>query len=367
MLIGLPKEIKNHEYRVGMIPNHVRALTQRGHEVLVQKGAGLGSGFGDDLYVEAGAQMIESAAEVWTRSDMIVKVKEPVASEYDLMQEGQLIYTYFHLAADPELTQVLLDKKISAVAYETIETTDGRLPLLVPMSQVAGRMATQVGAQCLQKEKGGKGVLLGGVPGVRRGKVVILGGGVVGTQAATIAVGMGADVRILDIDAKRLEELDFLFEGRVQTLYSDPYTIEAQVKDADLVIGAVLIAGAKAPTLISRELIGQMQPGSVVVDVAVDQGGCIETCHPTTHDNPTFVVDDVVHYCVANMPGAVSQTSTLALNSTTRPYLLALVDHGVEAACKADPALMLGLNTYQGRCTHKAVAESLGYKYEPLV
>lgn len=367
MLIGLPKEIKNHEYRVGMIPNHVRALTGRGHEVWVQRGAGAGSGFDDAAYAEAGARLVDTAAEVWTNAAMIVKVKEPVASEYDLIQEGQLIYTYLHLAADPVLTEVLLKKRVSGVAYETIELANGHLPLLAPMSQVAGRMATQVGAQYLQREKGGKGVLLGGVPGVRKGRVVVIGGGVVGTQAATIAVGMGADVRILDVSAKRLEELDFLFEGRVQTLYSDPYTIAEQVRGADLVIGAVLIAGAKAPTLVSRKLIGEMEPGSVVVDVAVDQGGCIETCHATTHDNPTFVVDGVIHYCVANMPGAVSRTSTLALNAVTRPYLLDLVDKGLEAACKADPALMLGLNTYAGRCTHKAVAESLGYAYEPLV
>ena len=366
MIIGLPKEIKNHEYRVGMIPNHVKALTDRGHTVLVERGAGQGSGFDDSHYSEAGATLIDTATEVWTRSEMIVKVKEPIPAEYDLIQEGQLIYTYFHLAAVPDLAKVLLEKKVSAVAYETITAPDGRLPLLVPMSQVAGRMATQVGAQYLQRERGGKGVLLGGVPGTRKGRVVILGGGVVGTHAATIAVGMGADVSILDISAKRLEELEFLFEGKVQTLFSDPYTIREQVRGADLVIGAVLIAGAKAPTLVSRELISEMAPGSVVVDVAVDQGGCIETCVPTTHDNPTFVIDDVVHYCVANMPGAVSRTSTLALNATTRPYLLALVDHGVEVACKNDPHLMLGLNTHQGRITHPAVAESLGYEYQPL-
>ena len=365
MNIGLPKEIKNHEYRVGMIPNHVRGLVDRGHTVKVQRGAGLGSGFDDAAYAEAGARLVETAEEVWTSSEMIVKVKEPIASEYPLIQEGQLIYTYLHLAAEPELTKVLLDKKVSGVAYETIEV-NGLLPLLAPMSQVAGRMATQVGAQYLQRDKGGKGVLLGGVPGVRKGRVVVIGGGVVGTQAAKIAVGMGADVRILDVNAKRLEELDFLFQGQVQTLYSDPYTISEQVKSADLVIGAVLIAGAKAPTLVSRDLISQMEPGSVVVDVAVDQGGCIETCKPTTHENPTFVVDGVVHYCVANMPGAVSRTSTLALNAVTRPYLMQLVDQGLEAACKADPALMLGLNTYQGRCTHPAVASSLGYDYEPL-
>jgi alanine dehydrogenase len=365
MKIGLPKEIKNHEYRVGMIPSHVKALVQRGHTVLVQKSAGLGSGFADELYIQAGATLVDTAKEVWENCEMIVKVKEPVPAEYDLMQENQLIYTYFHLAAVPELAEVLLKKKISAVAYETIQTADGRLPLLVPMSQVAGRMATQIGAQYLQKDKGGKGVLLGGVPGVRSGKVVILGGGVVGTHAAMIAVGMGAQVSILDVSAKRLEELDFMFQGKAKTFFSEPSTIEELVKDADLVIGAVLIAGAKAPTLVSRALVAKMQPGSVLVDVAVDQGGCIETCKPTTHEAPTFIVDGVTHYCVANMPGAVSQTSALALNSATRPYLLALVDKGLERACKEDPALMLGLNTYQGKCTHEAVAESLGYTYQP--
>jgi alanine dehydrogenase len=365
MKIGLPKEIKNHEYRVGMIPSHVKALVQRGHTVLVQKSAGLGSGFADELYIQAGATLVDTAKEVWENCEMIVKVKEPVPAEYDLMQENQLIYTYFHLAAVPELAEVLLKKKISAVAYETIQTADGRLPLLVPMSQVAGRMATQIGAQYLQKDKGGKGVLLGGVPGVRSGKVVILGGGVVGTHAAMIAVGMGAQVSILDVSAKRLEELDFMFQGKAKTFFSEPSTIEELVKDADLVIGAVLIAGAKAPTLVSRALVAKMQPGSVLVDVAVDQGGCIETCKPTTHEAPTFIVDGVIHYCVANMPGAVSQTSALALNSATRPYLLALVDKGLERACKEDPALMLGLNTYQGKCTHEAVAESLGYAYQP--
>ena len=366
MRVGLPKEIKNHEYRVGMVPHHVRALVQRGHTVWVERGAGAGSGFTDAMYSDAGATLLDEAHEVWTRSEMIVKVKEPVASEYDLIQEEQLIYTYLHLAAEPELTEVLLRKKVSGVAYETIETADGRLPLLVPMSQVAGRMATQVGAQYLQRANGGKGVLLGGVPGTRRGRVVILGGGVVGTQAALIAVGMGADVSVLDINAQRLEELDYQFNGRVQTLFSDPYSIAEQVREADLVIGAVLIAGAKAPTLINRQLISEMEPGTVVVDVAVDQGGCIETCRPTTHDHPTFVIDGVVHYCVANMPGAVSRTSTLALNNTTRAHLLALVDHGLETACHRDPALMLGLNTYQGRCTHPAVASSLGYEYAPL-
>ena len=366
MRIGLPKEIKNHEYRVGMIPNHVKALTARGHEVLVQTGAGLGSGFNDDLYAEAGAKLVDEASVVWEQSEMIVKVKEPVAAEYDLIQEEQLIYTYLHLAADPELTEVLLRKRVSGVAYETIETADGRLPLLVPMSQVAGRMATQVGAQYLQRAYGGKGVLLGGVPGTRRGRVVILGGGVVGTQAALIAVGMGAEVVMLDINAQRLEQLDYQFNGRVQTIFSDPYSVAEQVKRADLVIGAVLIAGAKAPTLVSRELVSELDPGTVLVDVAVDQGGCIETCRPTTHDDPTFIIDDVVHYCVANMPGAVSRTSTLALNSATRPHLLALVDHGLEEACRRDPALMLGLNTYRGGCAHPAVASSLGYEYAPL-
>jgi alanine dehydrogenase len=366
MLIGVPKEIKTREYRVGLVPGGVAAHVARGHQVMIERGAGLGSGISDEEYAAVGAQIVDKAADVWARADMIVKVKEPVAAEYGLMKEGQTIYTYFHLAADRPLTKALLEHKISAVAYETIQTEDNQLPLLKPMSEVAGRMAVQVGAVSLQKEHGGKGILLPGVPGVRRGKVVILGGGVVGTNAAKVASGMGAEVVILDISVNRLAVLDDIFGSRLTPLFSDKANIERHVRDADLVIGGVLIPGAKAPKLVSEKLISQMSEGSVVVDVAVDQGGCIETCHPTTHDNPTYVVHGVVHYCVANMPGAVAQTSTFALNNATIQYGLRLADLGVVEAVKRDRALALGVNTYGGKCTYKAVAEALELEYTPL-
>lgn len=366
MIIGVPKEIKNHEYRVGLIPAAVRAYVGRGHDVRVQTGAGLGSGISDEQYIDAGATMLDSADEVWGTSEMIIKVKEPISEEYARIQNGQLIYTYFHLAAVPALAEVLIEKQVSSVAYETIQLSDGSLPLLHPMSEVAGKMAPQVGSACLQKEHGGRGVLLGGIPGVGRGNVVILGAGTVGTNAAKIALGMGADVTILDVNVRRLNYLEEIFGSRIKTRFSDAEAIDELIVDADLVIGAVLIAGAKAPQLINRSHLARMNDGAVVVDVAVDQGGCIETCIPTTHENPTFVVDGVVHYCVANMPGAVARTSTYGLNNVTRGYGLTLADRGVEAACKADPALMLGLNTHRGQCTHKAVAESLGYDYQPL-
>jgi alanine dehydrogenase len=365
VIVGVPKEIKNQEYRVGMIPAGVRAMTSRGHKVLVQRGAGEGSGISDERYVDAGATLIDDAARVWGDADMIVKVKEPIAKEYDLIREGQIIYTYFHLAAVPDLARVLIEKKVAAVAYETIELADGGLPLLRPMSEVAGKMAPQVGARCLEKEAGGKGLLLGGVPGVKRGEVVIIGGGVVGINAAKVAVGLGANVTILDVNLERLGYLDDVFLGRVQTLYSDTDTIARLVPRADLLIGAVLVTGARAPTLVSRELIGRMEAGSVVVDVAVDQGGCIETVHPTTHDDPTYVVDGVLHYCVANMPGAVAHTSTFALNNVTSPYGLRIAQMGLREACAADPALARGLNTLGGYCTHKAVAESLNLEFVP--
>lgn len=365
MIIGVPTEIKNHEYRVGMIPAGVRALVARGHRVLVQRGAGEGSGLPDERYADAGATLVDDAAEVWGRADMIVKVKEPVPQEFPLIRDEQIIYTYFHLAAAPELARVLLEKRVAAVAYETIELPDGSLPLLRPMSEVAGKMAPQVGSRCLEKEMGGKGVLLGGVPGVKRGEVVIIGGGVVGINAAKVAVGMGASVTVLDIDTDRLNYLEDVFLGRVQTLYSDVENIARLVPRADLVIGAVLVTGARAPRLVTREMIAQMEPGSVVVDVAVDQGGCIETARPTTHDDPTYVVDGVVHYCVANMPGAVAHTSTFALNNATTPYALRIAELGVRAACAADAALARGLNTLDGVCTHQAVAESLGLEYAP--
>ncbi len=363
MKIGVPTEIKNNEYRVGMVPASVKAHTLAGHEVLVQTGAGDGSAIPDSAYVEAGAKVVPTAQEVWEAADMIVKVKEPLPEEYGRMQRGQIIYTYFHLAAVPELAKALVEKEIAAVAYETIQLPSGQLPLLEPMSEVAGRMSIQVGAQCLQREAGGKGVLLGGVPGVRRSKVTIIGGGTVGTNAAKMAVGLGAKVTILDVNLHRLRYLDDIFGSKIQTIHSNPLTIEEHVVPADLVIGGVLIPGAKAPHLVTRRHLEEMGDGSVVVDVSVDQGGCIETCHPTTHENPTYEVEGVVHYCVANMPGAVARTSTFALNNTTLRYGLQIANRGLEAALSADPSLMLGLNTYRGKVTHEAVAESLGYDY----
>jgi alanine dehydrogenase len=366
MIIGVPKEIKIQEYRVGLVPAGVKKLTNAGHTVLVQRGAGLGSGLPDEEYVRWGARMIDTAEEVWRASEMVVKVKEPIAPEYGLFQENQIIYTYFHLAACAELAPHLLAKKVAAVAYETIEMPDGSLPLLTPMSEVAGRMAIQVGAASLQKEHGGKGVLLGGVPGVSRGQVVIIGGGVVGTNAAKMAIGMGAEVRILDVDLERLRYLDDVFGGRVTTLYSDPTTIADSALWCDLLVGGVLVTGARAPCLVSRQLVEDMEDGSVVVDVAVDQGGCIETCKATTHEDPTYVVGGVVHYCVANMPGAVARTSTFALTNTTIPYGEILARYPLKEAIQRKPELAGGLNTYAGKCTYEAVAQALDLPYTPL-
>ena len=366
MLIGVPKEIKTREYRVGLVPGGVAAYVARGHRVIVEKGAGLGSGIPDSNFVAAGAEIVDTAQDVWARADMIQKVKEPIAPEFALMREGQTVYTYFHLAAAPELAKVLVDRKVTSVAYETVETPDKQLPLLKPMSEVAGRMAVQVGAVQLEKEHGGKGILLSGVPGVRRGKIVILGGGVVGTNSAKMAIGMGAEVVVLDVNINRLAYLDDIFGSLITTIYSDPAQISRHVRDADLVIGGVLIPGAKAPKLVSEKLISQMQEGSVVVDVAVDQGGCIETCHPTTHDNPTYTVHGVIHYCVANMPGAVAQTSTFALTNATLGYGLKLADLGVVEAVKRDPALALGINTVNGHCTYMAVAEACDLPFTSL-
>jgi alanine dehydrogenase len=366
MIIGVPKEIKIREYRVGLVPGGVAALVLRGHTVIVERGAGIGSGIPDEAYAAVGAQFEARAAEVWSRAEMIVKVKEPLEAEYALIKEGQTIYTYFHLAAVPSLAKVLLEKKVAAVAYETIQTDDNQLPLLKPMSEVAGRMSVQIGAVQLEKEHGGKGILLSGVPGVRRGKIVILGGGVVGTNAAKMAMGMGAETVILDVSLNRLAYLDDVFGSRAQLIYSDRANIDQHVRSADLLIGAVLIPGAKAPKLVSEKLVSQMSEGSVIVDVAVDQGGCIETCRPTTHDNPTYVVHGVVHYCVANMPGAVAQTSTFALTNATIQYGVKLADLGVVAAVKRDRALALGVNTYGGHCTYRAVAEALDLPYAPL-
>ena len=365
MKIGVPKEIKAREYRVGMTPAGVRQLTARGHRVLVEKGAGLGSGISDEQYVQAGATIVPTAAEAWS-ADMVVKVKEPLPAEYGFFRDDLILYTYLHLAAEPELTRELAAKGVASVAYETIELADGSLPLLRPMSEVAGRMATQVGARCLEKEQGGKGLLLGGVPGTRRGRVVILGGGVVGKSAATIAVGMGAHVTILDLKADTLVHLEDVFGSRVETLYSNPHNIEEVVRRADLVVGAVLVTGARAPKLVTEDLIKQMEPGSVLVDVAVDQGGCIETCRPTTHDNPTFTLHGIVHYCVPNIPGAVAQTSTWALTNTTIGYAVKIAEQGLLAAARNDRPLQLGINTYGGLVTCAPVAQAHNLEYQPI-
>ena len=366
MIVGVPTEVKTREYRVGMIPAGARMLTSRGHKVLVQQGAGLGSGLADDAYKTAGAEIVATADEVWKRADMIFKVKEPLPEEYPRMREGQILYTYLHLAAAPQLAQELVKRGVTGVAYETIELDDGRLPLLQPMSAVAGRMAIQVAATYLEKEKGGKGILLGGVPGVRRGRVAIIGGGTVGQHAARMAIGLGALVNILDINNDTLAYVDDIYQGRVNTLYSDPLSIEESVVRADVVVGAVLVTGAKAPKLVTEEMIKKMEPGSVIVDVAVDQGGCIETCHPTTHDDPTFTVHGVIHYCVANMPGAVARTSTFALNNATLSYGVRIADQGIVAAAAADRHLAKGINTYKGKITHKAVAAADNTDFVPF-
>src|SRR4051794_9941167 len=348
-----------------MTPAGVRQLVRRGHQVFVETTAGEGSGIRDDQYLHAGAVIVASAREAWS-AEMVVKVKEPLPAEFGYFREGLILYTYLHLAAEPELTRELAKKMVHGIAYETIQLDDGSLPLLRPMSEVAGRMAVQVGASCLEKERGGKGVLLGGVPGTRRGRVVILGGGVVGRNAATIAVGMGAQVTVLDVRAETMSYLEDVFGGAIETLYSNAENIEGAVMRADLVIGAVLVPGAKAPQLVTEELIGKMEKGSVVVDVAVDQGGCIATCRPTTHDHPTYEVHGVVHYCVANMPGAVSHTSTWALTNTTIPYALALANKGVVAAARADRAVLAGINTYGGHVTYGPVAAAHKLAHTPV-
>ncbi len=365
MIIGVPKEIKISENRVGLTEAGVKQLVQEGHTVLVEANAGLGSMITDEQYEAAGARIVGTAKDVYSGSEMIIKVKEPLPDEYGLLQENQILYTYLHLAAEPKLTTVLCERKVKAVAYETIEAADGTLPLLTPMSEVAGRMATQVGASFLQKDRGGKGILLGGVTGVRRGKVTIIGGGVVGTNAAKMAVGLGAEVRILDVNHARLEYLDDIFGGRVTTLYSNSHNIELAVLDSDLVIGAVLIPGRKAPHLVTREMISNMGQGSVVVDVAVDQGGCIETCRPTSHTQPTYEVDGVVHYCVPNMPGVVARTSTYALTNATFRYGSMIAQLGLEEAITKEPLLTKGVNTYNGYVTYEPVARDLGMEYRP--
>ena len=360
MRLGVPTEIKNHEYRVGMTPSSVREAVHHGHQVMVQAGAGAGIGCDDAAYQAAGAQILPDAPAVFEQADMIVKVKEPQPQECAMLRRGQLLFTYLHLAPDPEQAAGLMKSGCTAIAYETITDVRGGLPLLAPMSEVAGRMAVQVGAVALQKANGGLGVLLGGVPGVAPAKVAVLGGGVVGTHAARMAMGLGAEVTVLDKSLPRLRQLDEVFGGRLRTAYASLDATEEAVLGADLVVGAVLVPGASAPKLVRREHLSRMKPGSVIVDVAIDQGGCFETSHATTHADPTYVVDGVVHYCVANMPGAVPRTSTFALNNATLPFTLALADLGWQAACRADPHLAAGLTVHDGQITHAAVARDLG-------
>jgi len=363
MLIGVPKEIKNHEYRVGMTPSSVREMVHHGHEVLVETYAGNGIGFSDADYEAAGAKIVETAAEIFDRAEMIIKVKEPQKVEYEQLSEDQLLFTYLHLAPDAEQTTGLVKSGATCIAYETITDAHGGLPLLAPMSEVAGRMSIQVGANAMQKANGGSGILLGGVPGVQPGRVVVIGGGVVGTSAVRMAMGLGADVTVLDKSLARLAYLDDIFGSRLKTQYATVDATEELVYGADLVVGAVLVPGAAAPKLIRKEQLSSMKKGSVIVDVAIDQGGCFETSRATTHQDPTYIIDDVVHYCVANMPGAVARTSTFALNHATLPFALALADKGWKKACADDAHLLAGLNVHNGRVTYKAVADDLGYDY----
>ena len=363
MIVGCVKEIKEQEFRVGLTPGCVLEYVKNGHKVLISKSAGEGSGFYDQDYATAGAELVDSAKEVFQRSDMIVKVKEPLEEEYGLFKKGQILYTYLHLAADRELTDAMLEKQIKGVAYETMQTTSGALPCLKPMSEIAGRLSIQEGTKYLEKTFEGRGVLLGGVPGVEKGKVVILGAGTVGINACKLAVGIGANVTIIDLNLSRLEYIDDLFGGRVNTLYSSEQNIINAIKEADLLVGAVLIPGAVAPKLIRREHLKYLKKGSVMVDVAVDQGGCFETTKATTHADPTFVIDGVVHYCVANMPGAVPRTSTLALTNATQSYGIQIANKGLEKACRENRTILTGLNVYMGNCTFNGVAEAFGLKY----
>ena len=367
MIIGIPKEIKNNENRVALTPAGAKELVKRGHTVYVQHTAGENSGFPDSAYVEAGAQILPSISDVYQIAEMIVKVKEPIAAEYSLVRQGQLVFTYFHFASDEKLTLAMMDSGSICLAYETVENPDGTLPLLIPMSEVAGRMSIQEGARFLEKPQGGKGILLGGVPGVKPARVLVLGGGIVGHSAALMAAGLGADVTIADISLPRLRYLEQIMPANVKTLYSSTHNIEAELPYTDLVIGAVLIPGAKAPHLITKDMLQRMKPGSVLVDVAIDQGGCFETSHPTTHADPVYTVDDIVHYCVANIPGAVPQTSTLALTNATLPYVLELADKGWKEACKEDKSLYPGLNIIEGKIVYPAVAEAFGLPCYPAV
>lgn len=363
MIIGVPKEIKNQEYRVGLTPAGVKELTQRGHQVMVQKDAGSAIGFFDLNYQAAGAEIVPEADTIFSKADMMVKVKEPQPEEYRRLRSGQLLFTYLHLAPDPDQTEGLIQSGCTAIAYETVTDEHGGLPLLAPMSEVAGRLSVQAGARCLEKSMGGRGVLLGGVPGVEPGHVTIIGGGVVGENAARMALGLGAEVTLLDRSVARLRELDHRYQGRLKTLYSTTESVLQCIRRSDLVIGAVLVPGAAAPKLISREMLKQMIPGSVLVDVAIDQGGCFETSRATTHDSPVYIEEGIVHYCVANMPGAVARTSTLALTNATMPFVLALAEKGWQHALKDDKHLMNGLNIHAGQVTNQAVAESLSYAY----
>ena len=366
MIIGIPKEIKNNENRVGMTPAGVFELCKRGHKVFVQHTAGMGSGFSDNEYLTAGAVILPTIEEVYATAEMIIKVKEPIKPEYELIKEGQLLFTYFHFASDEELTHAMIKSGAVCLAYETVRKEDGSLPLLIPMSEVAGRMAVQEGARFLEKPQGGKGILLGGVPGVKPAKVLILGGGVVGTHSALLAAGAGADVTIVDISLPRLRYLSEILPKNVKTLYSSEHNIKEELPSTNLIIGSVLIPGDKAPHLITKEMLKMMQPGTVMVDVAIDQGGCFETSHATSHSEPVFTVDGVVHYAVANIPGAVPYTSTLALTNATLPYALFLADKGWQRACKESSALFAGLNVVSGKVTFKAVADVYGLKYEPI-
>ncbi len=366
MVIGVPKEIKTNENRVALLPVGASTLIKNGHTVLVETNAGVGSGFSDESYKEVGAEIISTAKEVFEKADMIMKVKEPIAPEYDLIREGQVLFTYFHFAASQELTEAMMKSKCVAIAYETVQKADKSLPLLIPMSEVAGRMAPQEGAKYLEKVMGGFGVLLGGVPGTGPAEVMVLGGGIVGTNAAKIAAGFGAKVTIFDNNLYRLRYLDDVMPKNVTTMMSNEYYIRANLPKADLVIGAVLIPGAKAPKLVTKDMLKLMKEGSVIVDVSVDQGGCIETCKPTTHENPTFVIDGVVHYCVANMPGAVPHTSTLALTNATLPYAVEIANKGFKAAVKTNPEIKFGLNMIDGKITYKGVAEAFNFEYHEV-
>ncbi len=365
MLIGVPKEIKNHEYRVGMTPATVREAIKHGHKVLVQAEAGASIGLTDDDYKRAGAEMAASAEDIFKRAEMIVKVKEPQPNECRMLRENQILFTYLHLAPDPAQADLLMKSGVSAIAYETVTDDKGRLPLLAPMSEVAGRMSIQAGAHYLEKSHGGRGVLLSGVPGVNAGEVVILGGGVVGTNAAKVAIGMGAHVTVIERSNERMKELDMFFGASISTIYPTDQTIEAHVLNADLVIGAALVAGASAPRLVTRQMVSQMKKGSVLVDVSIDQGGCFETSKATTHADPVYTIDGVIHYCVANMPGAVARTSTFALNNATLPYILTLADKGLKKALTENANFRKGLNVMKGQITHREVAEALAKNFQP--